>query len=156
MACSSSTPAAWWFTIAVLFFVVAAASAGWISDDPNPIRMVPDELREVEAEVVRVVGRTRHALSFARFAVRHGKRYESPEELKMRFEVFSENKRLIRSTNRKRLSYTLAVNRKLLSASSFFCWCVSFCRWIVVSCVFSLMGESYHTILLLFESRATM
>ncbi|MED6164276.1 hypothetical protein PIB30_088140 [Stylosanthes scabra] len=111
MACSSSPSAAAWFTIAVLCFAAfAAASAGWTSDDANLIRMVSDELREVEEEVVRVVGRTRHALSFARFAVRHGKRYESSEELKMRFEVFSENKRLIRSINRKRLSYTLAVN----------------------------------------------
>lgn len=107
MARSSSL--AWWFTLTALF--CAAAAAGWSSDDPNPIRMVTGELREVEAQVVRVIGRTQRALSFARFAHRYGKRYESPEELKLRFQLFSENMRLIRSSNNKRLPYTLAVNR---------------------------------------------
>jgi cathepsin H len=37
--------------------------------------------------------------------------YESEEEIKLRFRVFSENLDLIRSTNRKGLSYKLAVNQ---------------------------------------------
>ena len=36
------------------------------------------------------------------------------DEIKLRFEIFSENLKLIRSTNRKGLPYTLAVNRKFL------------------------------------------
>lgn len=31
--------------------------------------------------------------------------------MKLRYEIFSENKKLIRSTNKKGLPYTLAVNR---------------------------------------------
>ena len=34
------------------------------------------------------------------------------EEMKLRFGIFSENLKLIKSTNRKGLSYKLAVNRK--------------------------------------------
>lgn len=36
------------------------------------------------------------------------------EEMKSRFAIFSENLDLIRSTNKKGLSYTLGVNRELL------------------------------------------
>jgi cathepsin H len=54
---------------------------------------------------------------------RYGKRYETMEEMKLRFGIFSENLKLIKSTNRKGLSYKLAVNRKLeseLTASTSF------------------------------------
>ncbi|XP_027351567.1 thiol protease aleurain-like isoform X1 [Abrus precatorius] len=96
-----------WCSVAVLLCAVAGAS--WL-EESNPIRMVSDEVRQVEAEVVGVIGRCRHALSFARFVHRFGKKYRSDEEMKQRFEIFSENLRFIRSTNKKRLSYTLAVN----------------------------------------------
>lgn len=43
---------------------------------------------------------------------RYGKRYETAEEMKLRFTIFSENLKLIRSMNKKGLSYTLAVNRE--------------------------------------------
>jgi cathepsin H len=51
---------------------------------------------------------------------RYGKEYETVEEMKLRFEIFSENLKLIRSTNRKGLSYKLAVNRK--HSFSFLFW----------------------------------
>lgn len=54
-----------------------------------------------------------------RFVFRYGKRYETVDEIKLRFEIFSENLELIRSTNRKGLPYALAVNREFLS---FFAW----------------------------------
>ena len=65
----------------------------------------------VEAEVVRVIGECRRALKFARFVSRFGKSYQSEEEMKERYEIFSQNLRFIRSHNKKRLPYTLSVNR---------------------------------------------
>ena len=53
-------------------------------------------------------------VKFGVFFVRHGKRYENVEEMKLRFQIFKDNLDLIRSTNKKGLPYTLAVNRKLL------------------------------------------
>ncbi|CAN6699151.1 unnamed protein product [Malus baccata var. baccata] len=94
--------------------VLAAISCGVAAssfDESNPIRLVSDSLRDLEEQVVQVLGSSRHVLSFARFAHRYGKKYESAEEMKLRYEIFLENKKLIRSTNRKGLSYTLAVNR---------------------------------------------
>ncbi|XVE53984.1 hypothetical protein DITRI_Ditri03aG0046400 [Diplodiscus trichospermus] len=43
--------------------------------------------------------------------VRHGKRYESVEEMKLRFQIFKDNLDLIKSTNKKRLPYALALNQ---------------------------------------------
>ncbi|VVB16703.1 unnamed protein product [Arabis nemorensis] len=96
----------------VLVILIAASSATDIgSDESNPIRMVSDRLRELEESVVQILGQSRHALSFARFAHRYGKRYLSPEEIKLRFTIFKENVDLIRSTNKKGLSYKLGVNQ---------------------------------------------
>ncbi|KAL5768511.1 hypothetical protein ACOSP7_015057 [Xanthoceras sorbifolium] len=97
------------FTILLLCCACAAAASTF--DDSNPIRLVSEGLRDFEASVLQVIGHTRHALSFARFAHRHGKKYETVEEMKLRFAIFSENLDLIRSTNRKGLSYTLGVNK---------------------------------------------
>ncbi|KAJ9168047.1 hypothetical protein P3X46_019621 [Hevea brasiliensis] len=94
----------------VLLLLFCAAAAGSTFDDANPIRLVFDRLRDFEASVVKVIGHTHRALSFARFAHRYGKRYETEEEMKLRFAIFSENLDLIRSTNKKGLPYTLAVN----------------------------------------------
>ncbi|XVE70715.1 hypothetical protein DITRI_Ditri10aG0092900 [Diplodiscus trichospermus] len=94
-------------SIILLLCCVAAAST---FEDSNPIQMVSDGLRGFESSVLRVIGHTRHALSFARFAYKHGKRYENVEEMKLRFQIFKDNLDLIRSTNKKRLPYTLAVN----------------------------------------------
>ncbi|XP_048423823.1 thiol protease aleurain-like [Pyrus x bretschneideri] len=94
--------------------VLAAISCGVAAssfDESNPIRLVSDALRDMEEQVVQVLGSSRHVLSFARFAHRFGKKYESAEEMKLRYAIFLKNKKLIRSTNRKGLSYTLAVNR---------------------------------------------
>ncbi|KAK2645225.1 hypothetical protein Ddye_020420 [Dipteronia dyeriana] len=95
-------------TILLLCCVCAAAASTF--DDSNPIRLVSDGLRDFEASLLQVVGHTRHSLSFARFAHRYEKKYETVEETKLRFAIFSENLDLIRSTNKKGLSYTLAIN----------------------------------------------
>ncbi|KAG2717943.1 hypothetical protein I3760_03G198100 [Carya illinoinensis] len=96
--------------VSSILLLLFCAAAGSTFDDSNPIRLASDGLRDLEAQVIQVVGHTKHALSFARFAHRYGKRYETGEEMKLRFEIFSENRKLIRSTNRKGLSYKLAVN----------------------------------------------
>ncbi|XP_057505709.1 pro-cathepsin H-like [Actinidia eriantha] len=95
----------------ILIACVAVASSASTFDDENPIRtVVSDALREFETSILSVLGNSRHALSFARFAHRYGKRYETTEKTKLRFAIFSENLKLIRSHNKKGLSYTLAVN----------------------------------------------
>nr|QBH22539.1 papain-family protein [Oldenlandia affinis] len=101
---------------AVLIACAAGAEDGsFASSDlfarENPIRqVVSDGLRELETSVLQALGNTRHALSFARFAHRYGKSYSTVEEIKMRFEIFRENVRMIKSHNRKGLSYTMGVN----------------------------------------------
>ncbi|KAG4956942.1 hypothetical protein JHK85_043322 [Glycine max] len=93
-----------WCAVAVL--LCAAAGASWVEEAANPIRMVAG----VEAEVVRVIGQCRRALKFARFMSRFGKSYRSEEEMRERYEIFSQNLRFIRSHNKNRLPYTLSVN----------------------------------------------
>ncbi|GFP79473.1 cysteine proteinase 3 [Phtheirospermum japonicum] len=78
--------------------------------EQNPIRQVVDGLHELETSILRIVGDSRRALSFARFAQRYGKSYENAEEIQRRFQIFSENLKMIRSHNRKGLSYTMGVN----------------------------------------------
>ncbi|KAI8565335.1 hypothetical protein RHMOL_Rhmol03G0251100 [Rhododendron molle] len=104
----------------LLLLAVAVAGASTF-DEENPIRtVVSNVLREFETSVVNVVGYSRQALSFARFAHRYGKSYETEEEMKLRFSIFSENLKLIKSHNRKGLSYTMAVNSQSNSAFSLF------------------------------------
>ncbi|KAL2327275.1 hypothetical protein Fmac_020702 [Flemingia macrophylla] len=91
------------WTVAV---VVCAAAGSASVEEPELIRMVSD----VESEVVRVVGQCRNALTFARFVNRFGKSYRSAEEMRERFGIFQQNLKFIRSANKKRFSYTLAVN----------------------------------------------
>ncbi|CAA0810960.1 Thiol protease aleurain [Striga hermonthica] len=98
----------------VLGVLVACAAGGqggteFLADE-NPIRQVVDGLHELENSILRIVGSSRRALSFARFAHRYGKKYESAEEVQRRFEIFAENLKMIRSHNRKGLSYTMGVN----------------------------------------------
>ncbi|KAL9441957.1 hypothetical protein AB3S75_020459 [Citrus x aurantiifolia] len=96
----------------ILLVCCAAAASASSFDDSNPIRLVSsDGLRDFETSVLQVIGQARHALSFARFAHRYGKMYESVEEMKLRFATFSKNLDLIRSTNRKGLSYRLGLNK---------------------------------------------
>ncbi|XP_065626399.1 pro-cathepsin H [Quercus suber] len=94
--------------VSSILLVLCCAAAGSTFDDSNPIRLVSDDF---ESRLIQLIGHTRHALSFARFAHRYGKEYESVEEIKLRFQIFSDNLKLIRSTNRKASSYKLAVNR---------------------------------------------
>lgn len=97
----------------ILLLCCAAAASASSFDDSNPIRLVSsDGLRDFETSVLQVIGQARHALSFARFSRKHGKIYESVEEMKLRFATFSNNMDLIRSTNRKGLSYRLGLNSK--------------------------------------------
>ncbi|CAN8255023.1 unnamed protein product [Cochlearia groenlandica] len=99
---------------AILFILVAAAATAAEEigfDESNPIKMVSDSLREVEETVVEILGKSRHVHSFSRFAHRYKKKYESVEEMKLRFSVFKENIGLIRSTNNKGLPYTLSLNQ---------------------------------------------
>lgn len=56
--------------VSSLLLLLCCAVAGSVFDDSNPIRMVSDRLRDLESEVVRVLGQTSHALRFARFAHR--------------------------------------------------------------------------------------
>ncbi|KAF3443622.1 hypothetical protein FNV43_RR13312 [Rhamnella rubrinervis] len=81
-------------------------------------RLVSDGLRDFESQVLQVIGNTRHALSFARFAHRYGKRYETVGEMKLRFEIFSENLKLIKSTNKKGLPYTCCESHRLGAAQN--------------------------------------
>ncbi|PKI73664.1 thiol protease aleurain-like [Punica granatum] len=99
------------FLLVVLPLLVACAAAASSFDESNPIRLVTDGLRDLESSVLQVIGNSRHALSFARFAHRYGKRYETSDEVMLRFQIFRENLKLIRSTNRRGLPYTLAVNQ---------------------------------------------
>lgn len=102
-----------WSVILLLCCAAAASASASSFDDSNPIRLVSsDGLRDFETSVLQVIGQARHALSFARFARRYGKIYESVEEMKLRFATFSKNLDLIRSTNCKGLSYRLGLNSK--------------------------------------------
>ncbi|OVA03798.1 Peptidase C1A [Macleaya cordata] len=93
------------------FCCVAAVRAGSTFDDENPIRLVSDGIHDLESSLLQIIGETRHAFKFARFARRYGKKYETVEEIKLRFSNFVESLRLIRSTKRKGLPYTLALNQ---------------------------------------------
>ncbi|EFH53659.1 hypothetical protein ARALYDRAFT_323209 [Arabidopsis lyrata subsp. lyrata] len=95
----------------LLIFFAAAATKEIRFDESNPIKMVSDNLHELEDNVVQILGQSRHVLSFSRFAHRYGKKYQSVEEMKLRFSVFKENLDLIRSTNKKGLSYKLSLNQ---------------------------------------------
>ncbi|MBA0693930.1 hypothetical protein Goari_004269 [Gossypium aridum] len=97
--------------VSSIILLLCSVAAGSTFEDSNPIQMVSDGLSGFESSVLRVIGHTRHALSFARFAYKHGKRYENVEEMKLRFQIFKGNLDLIRSTNKKGLPYTLAVNQ---------------------------------------------
>ncbi|CAM8977541.1 unnamed protein product [Rhodiola kirilowii] len=95
---------------ALLLVCYSSLATGSTFDESNPIRLVSDRLSEIESSIVEVVGNTRRALTFARFAHKHGKKYETAEEIKLRFEIFRDNLKLIRMSNKKERSYTLAVN----------------------------------------------
>ncbi|KAF8092039.1 hypothetical protein N665_0427s0018 [Sinapis alba] len=99
-------------SLVVLVILIAASSAVDIGSHESPrIRMVPDSLREVEESFVQILGQSHQVLSFARFTHQYGKMYQHAEEIKHRFSVFKENLDLIRSTNKKDLSYKLGVNK---------------------------------------------
>ncbi|EPS73937.1 hypothetical protein M569_00815 [Genlisea aurea] len=99
------------FLIGVLIAFSAGGVAG--SDfraEENPIRQVVDGVLELEASIGRIIGNSRRALSFTRFVYRYGKNYESDDEIRRRFEIFSDTLRMIKLHNRKGLSYTMGVN----------------------------------------------
>ncbi|KAI4376491.1 hypothetical protein MLD38_014247 [Melastoma candidum] len=96
----------------LLLLLLAAAAAGGSTpfDDANPIRL-PTDGGLHSSLLLDVLGEGRHVLSFYRFAQRYGKRYGSAEEIRLRFQIYKENLKLIRETNRRGLPYTLAVNK---------------------------------------------
>ncbi|CAA0836842.1 Thiol protease aleurain [Striga hermonthica] len=97
--------------LAVGVLIAGARAGSEFLADENPIRqVVVDGLHELESSTLRIVGSSRRALSFARFAHRYGKRYESAEEVQRRFQIFTENLKMIRSHNKKGLSYSMGVN----------------------------------------------
>ncbi|PWA49673.1 cysteine proteinases superfamily protein [Artemisia annua] len=104
--------------VSTFIFLIIVACAGISAHatrssftDENPIRqVVSDGLHEIEAAVLQVIGQTRHALTFARFAHRYGKKYGSHDEMKKRYSNFVESLEMIESHNSKGLSYTLGVN----------------------------------------------
>ncbi|KAH6823062.1 aleurain-like protease [Perilla frutescens var. hirtella] len=95
--------------VVVGVLISTAARSEFLAEE-NPIRQVVDGLHDLETSILRVVGNTRRALSFVRFAHRYGKRYVSDEEVQRRFEIFAENLKMIKSHNKKKLSYTMGVN----------------------------------------------
>ncbi|XP_022754794.1 thiol protease aleurain-like [Durio zibethinus] len=97
--------------VSSIILLICCATAASTFEDSNRTRMVSDGLRGFQSSVLRVIGHTRQAVSFARFAYKHGKRYENVEEMKLRFQIFKDNLDLIRSTNKKGLPYTLTVNQ---------------------------------------------
>jgi cathepsin H len=97
--------------VALAVLATAAVSAASFADS-NPIRPVTDRAAStLESTVLAALGRTRHALRFARFAVRYGKSYESAAEVRRRFRIFTESLQEVRSTNSRGLSYKLGINR---------------------------------------------
>ncbi|XP_041997511.1 cysteine proteinase 3-like [Salvia splendens] len=88
--------------------IVCARSGSVILGDDNPISEVVDGLHELQSSnILKAVG---NSLSFARFAHKYGKTYESSEEIERRFHVFSDNLRIIRAHNTKGLSYSMGLN----------------------------------------------
>ncbi|RWW61780.1 hypothetical protein BHE74_00031142 [Ensete ventricosum] len=98
--------------VGVLLLILSSATAFSTFDEANSIRSVTDRVRSVDATVIRALGLSRQALDFARFAHRYGKSYGSAVEIRRRFGIFVENLEHIRSTNRRGLPYTLAINRE--------------------------------------------
>ncbi|KAI4377479.1 hypothetical protein MLD38_015094 [Melastoma candidum] len=102
------------FVVVLVASAAVTATASAAFEEANPI-MLPTEgdliLHELESKLLDVLGNTRHALSFARFAHRYGKRYESAQEIELRFAIYRQNLKLIRETNRRGLPYTLGVNK---------------------------------------------
>jgi len=92
-------------------FISSAAAAGSEFDKDTLIQSVTDRVESLENSILQVVGRTRDALHFTRFARRFGRKYETAEEITHRFKIFRESLEQIRSTNRKGLSYKLGINR---------------------------------------------
>ncbi|KAG8050076.1 hypothetical protein GUJ93_ZPchr0009g1775 [Zizania palustris] len=100
--------------LALALAATAAVASSSSSDfvDSNPIRPVTDRaVSALESTVLAAIGRTRDALRFARFAVRHGKSYSDAAEVRRRFRIFSESLELVRSTHRRGLPYRLGINR---------------------------------------------
>lgn len=98
-------------TLAVIITCFAGTSYSSTFFDNNPIKLVSDGLDDIQSSISSLLGHSCHALSFSRFVHRHGKRYASVEETKLRFEIFKENLKFIRSSNKQSFPYKLRVNQ---------------------------------------------
>jgi len=99
------------FLLSLALLCSSAAWAGSSFDESNTIRSVTDRVDSLESTLFSVLGQTRHAVRFTRFAIKYGKRYDSVEEIQKRFNIFVDSLKLIRSTNRKGLSYKLGITK---------------------------------------------
>ncbi|KAJ4745921.1 Cysteine protease [Rhynchospora pubera] len=99
------------FLLSFALLLSTSALAESSFHESNPIRSVTDQVKSLESNLFSVLGQTRHAVRFARFAIKYGKRYNSVEEIQKRFNIFVDSSKLIRSTNRKGLSYKLGINK---------------------------------------------
>ncbi|XAR67197.1 Cathepsin H [Bertholletia excelsa] len=93
------------FPVSLLLLVICVALVS------SAALLVASALRDFDISVLKVLGNSRDSLSFARYAQSYGKSYETADETKLRFSIFSENLKRIGEHNQKGLSYTLAVNK---------------------------------------------
>ncbi|CAL9752935.1 unnamed protein product [Musa acuminata subsp. burmannicoides] len=75
----------------LLLLLASIVTATSSFDKTNPIRFVVNRVEYYDAAIIGTLGRARHALDFARFAHRYGKRYGSAVEIGHRFGIFLEN-----------------------------------------------------------------
>ncbi|XP_051113846.1 cysteine proteinase 3-like [Andrographis paniculata] len=103
------------FLIAAVFVVLVACGVAGASPESelfaeeNHIRQVVDN-DDLASYITRVFANSHRARSFARFTNRYGKRYENVGEIWRRFEIFSDTLKMVRSHNRKGLSYKMGIN----------------------------------------------
>ncbi|KAH0453777.1 hypothetical protein IEQ34_018101 [Dendrobium chrysotoxum] len=102
--------------LTVVFLLSAAASLARFDDDSrirpfsDPNLPIMNRFSSTDPAFLQALGTSFYATRFALFAKRYGRSYDSVHELRRRFGIFKENFEQIKATNRKGLSYSLAVN----------------------------------------------
>ncbi|KAI0507690.1 hypothetical protein KFK09_013818 [Dendrobium nobile] len=100
-------------SLLVTIFLLSGFTAAFFASLTVADQSLPTMARldSIDPVLLEALGHSRHSLRFAQFAQKYGKSYGSVEETRKRFGIFMENLELIKSTNRKGLSYTLGVNK---------------------------------------------